>query len=55
MVGLAVLEEQLGSEGFSSFTDSVIVFSWVFVPMISLLGSSHSPCSTIQTSQRIKG
>lgn len=55
MMGSAVLEEQLGLDGFSSFTDSVIVFSWVFVPMISLLGSSHSPCSTIQTSQRITG
>lgn len=55
MVGLAVLREWLGSESFSNFTGSVILFSWVFVPMISLLGSSHSPCSTIQTSQRIKG
>lgn len=55
MLGSAVLGEWLGSEGFSNFTDSVIVFSWVFVPMISLLGSSHSPCSSIQTSQMIEG
>lgn len=51
----AVLGEQLGSGSFSYFPGSVIVFSWVFVPMISVLGSSHSPCSTIQTSQRMKG
>lgn len=55
MVGSAELGERLSSEGFFNFTDSVIVFSWVFVPLISLLGSSHRPCSPIQTSQRIKG